>query len=167
VIRVLMRIFTSVPCIAVIGLLILFPLTFGIMAAHRDLVAGKDLDHIVDMLEGLAIILIGWGVAIEERQSLREMAGLIETPDDERQVAIDRVSHSNGICMLILGLFAEIGVEAVRLPDDVLPTFNFDHAVTWATVGLVVVGGLVLVHHLVVMASVAWFGYRPKTYHAS
>lgn len=165
-IRVLMRIFTSVPCIAVIGLLIMFPLTFGLLAAQRDLLAGKDVEHIVDMLEGLAIILIGWGVAIEERHSLREMAGLVVTPDDERQVAIDRVSHSNGICMLILGLFAEIGVEAVRLPDDVLPTFNFDHGVTWAAVGLVVVGGFVLVHHLVVMAGVAWFGYRPKTYHA-
>src|ERR1700759_5002716 len=81
VIRVLLRIFTSVPCIGVIGLLIMFPLALGIVAAHRDLVAGKGLDHIVDMLEGLAIILIGWGVAIEERHSLREMAGLVETPD--------------------------------------------------------------------------------------
>ena len=59
-IRVLMRIFTSVPCIAVIGLLIMFPLTFGLLAAQRDLLAGKDVEHIVDMLEGLAIILIGW-----------------------------------------------------------------------------------------------------------
>jgi hypothetical protein len=161
-----MRIFTSVPCIGVIGVLIMFPLSFGILAAQRDLLAGKDVEHIADMLEGLAIILIGWGVAIEERRSLREMAGLIRTPDDERQSAIDRVSHSNGICMLILGLFAEIGVEAVRLPDDVLPTFNFDHGVTWATVGFVVVGGIVLVHHLMMMAGVTWFGYRPKAHEA-
>ncbi len=163
-IRVLMRIFTSVPCIGVIGLLIMFPLSFGVLAAQRDLLAGKDVEHIVDMLEGLAIILIGWGVAVEERRSLREMAGLVGTPDDDRQVAIDGVSHSNGICMLILGLFAEIGVEAVRLPDDVLPTFNFDEGVTWLTVGLVVVGGIVLLHHLGVMIAVAWFGYRPKTH---
>lgn len=161
-----MRVFTSVPCIAVIGVLIMFPLTFGVLAAQRDLRAGKDVEHIVDMLEGLAIILIGWGVAIEERRSLREMAGLVETPDDERQIAIDGVSHSNGICMLILGLFAEIGVEAVRLPNDVLPTFDFDEGVAWLTVGLVVVGGIVLLHHLVVMAGVSWFGYRPKTHHA-
>ena len=154
-IRVLLRIFTSVPCIGVIGLLIMFPLLFGILAAQRDRLAGKDVEHIADMLEGLAIILIGWGVAIEERQSLRQMAGLVETPDNERQVAIDRVSHSNGIGMLILGLFAEIGVEAVRLPDDVLPTFNFDNQVTWVTVGLVV------------MIGIAWFGYRPKMHHAS
>lgn len=166
-IRVLMRIFTSVPCIGVIGVLIMFPLSFGILAAQRDLLAGKDVEHIADMLEGLAIILIGWGVAVEERRSLREMAGLVVTPDDEGQVAIDHVSHSNGICMLILGLFAEIGVEAVRLPDDVLPTFNFDHGVTWATVALVIVGGLVLMHHLMMMAGIAWFGYRPKTHHAS
>lgn|SRR6476659_6989383 len=161
-----MRMFTSVPCIGVIGLLILFPLSLGIVSAHRDLIAGKDVEHIVDMLEGLAIILIGWGVAIEERHSLREMAGLVPTPDDERQVAVDRVSHSSGICMLILGLFAEIGVEAVRLPNDVLPTFDFDHGVAWVAVGLVVVGGIVLVHHLVVMAGIIWFGYRPKIHHA-
>lgn len=165
-IRVFMRIFTSVPCIAVIGVLIMFPMTFGIIAAQRDLLAGKDVEQVVDMLEGLAIILIGWGVAVEERRSLREMGGLVETSDGERQLAIDGISHSNGICMLILGLFAEIGVEAVRLPDDVLPTFNFDHGIAWITVGLVVVGGVVLVHHLVAMAGVAWFGYRPKIYHA-
>lgn len=164
-IRILMRIFTSVPCIAVIGMLIMFPLSFGVLAAQRDLLAGKDVEHIVDMLEGLAIILIGWGVAIEERHSLREMAGLIGTPDDERQVAIDHVSHSDGVCMLILGLFAEIGVEAVRLPNDVLPTFDFDHGVTWIAVGLVVVGGLVLLHHLAMLAGIVWFGHRPRAHH--
>ena len=118
------------------------------------------------MLEGLAIILIGWGVAIEERHSLREMAGLVGNTRRRTQIAIDRVSHSNGICMLILGLFAEIGVEAVRLPNDVLPTFDFDDGVTWVAVGLVVVGGLVLVHHLVVHGRYRWFGHRPKMYHA-
>jgi hypothetical protein len=167
VIRILMRIFTSVPCIGVIGVLILFPLSFGIVAAQRDLLAGKDVQHIVDMLEGLAIILIGWGVAVEERHSLREMAGLLDTADAERQAAIDHVCHSSGVCLLILGLFAEIGVEAVRLPNDVLPTFDFDEGVTWISVVLVVMGGLVLVHHLVVLASVAWFGHRPKTHQAS
>jgi hypothetical protein len=50
------------------------------------LLAGKDVEHIVDMLEGLAIVLIGWGVAIEERRSLREMAGLVGTPDDEGHI---------------------------------------------------------------------------------
>jgi len=150
-----------------IGLLIMFPLVLGIVAAQRDLVAGKDVEHIAEMLEGLGIILIGWGVAIEERHSLRQMAGLIGSPDSEREVAIDHVSHSNGICMLILGLFAEIGVEAVRLPNDVLPTFDFDEGVTWITIGFVVLGGLVLLHHLVMLAGIVWFGHRPKTHHAS
>ena len=33
--------------------------------------------------------------------------------------------------------------------------------------GIQVVGGIVLVHHLLVMCSVAWLGYRPKTYNPS
>ncbi|MFI5033288.1 MAG: hypothetical protein ACHQPH_21565 [Reyranellales bacterium] len=165
--RMLMRVFTSVPCIGIVGLLIMFPLVLGIVAAQRDLRAGKDVEHIAEMLEGLGIILIGWGVAIEERHSLRQMAGLIGSPDSEREIAIDHVSHSNGICMLILGLFAEIGVEAVRLPNDVLPTFDFDEGVTWITIGFVVVGGLVLLHHLAMLAGIVWFGHRPKMYHAN
>jgi hypothetical protein len=158
-----MRVFTSVPCIGIVGLLVLFPLVLGIVAAQRDLLAGKDVEHIVEMLEGLGIILIGWGVAIEERQTLREMAHLVEPADDaERQKAINHVCHSSGICMLILGLFAEIAVEAVRLPNDVLPTFDFDVQVTWAAVVLVLLGGLVLLHNLMMLFGVAWFGYRPK-----
>ncbi len=163
--RILMRIFTSVPCIVVIGVLILFPLILGVVAASRDLLAGKDVEHIAEMLEGLGIILIGWGVAIEERQSLRNMAGLIDGDDAERQTAINDVCHSAGIYMLILGLFAEIGVEAVRLPDDVMPTFDLDTQIAWGAVGLVAAGGFVLVHQLAALVGATWFGYRPKTHH--
>jgi hypothetical protein len=161
-----MRIFTSVPCIGVIGLLILVPLSLGIMAATRDLIAGKDVEHIVDALEGLAIILIGWGVAIEERKSLREMAHLLEMRDPGRQAAIDQVCHSSGICLLILGLFAEIGVESVRLPNDIMPTEGFDPLVAWVSVVLLVIGLLVLIHHLGLLIATAWFGHRPAA-HAS
>ena len=164
-IRVLMRIFTSVPCIAVIGLLILFPLSLGIFAASRDLLAGKDVEHIAEILEGLGVILIGWGVAIEERHTLREMALLVGLPDEKRQIAIDRVCHSSGIGLLILGLFAEICVEAVRLPNDVMPTEGIDPVICWLSVVFLAAGALTLIHHLGVLVATAWLGYRPAPHH--
>lgn len=160
-VRLLMRLFTSVTCMGVVGLFILVPLSLGIWAAARDLLAGRDVEHIVDALEGLAIILIGWGVATEERKSLREMAHLVGQGDEVRQDAIDHLCHSNGIVLLIFGLFAEIGVESVRLPNDIMPTSDaLDPAICWVTSGLIAIGGIVLVHHLIQMVATAWF--RPQ-----
>ena len=39
--RVLMRVFTSAPCFGLIGLLIMVPLSLGIFAACRHLLAGR------------------------------------------------------------------------------------------------------------------------------
>jgi hypothetical protein len=162
--RFLMRIFVSAPFFGLIGLLIMVPLVLGIFAAGRDLLAGKDVEHIAEILEGLGVILIGWGVAIEERHTLREMAHLIGLPDEKRQNAIDQVCHSSGIGLLILGLFAEICVEAVRLPNDVMPTEGIDPIICWVSVLFLTVGALTLLHHLVVLVLTAWFGYRPEPY---
>lgn len=163
--RFLMRLFVSAPCFALIGLLIMIPLALGIFAAGRDLLAGKDVEHIAEILEGLGVILIGWGVAIEERHTLREMAHLVGLPDERRQIAIDRVCHSSGIGLLILGLFAEICVEAVRLPNDVMPTEGIDPFICWLSVVFLAAGALTLVHHLGVLVATAWFGYRPAHHH--
>jgi hypothetical protein len=162
----LMRVFTSVPCFGLIGLLIMVPLSLGIYAACRDLVAGKDVEHVAEILEGLGVILIGWGVAIEERHTLREMAHLIGLPDEQRQTAIDDVCHSSGIGLLILGLFAEICVESVRLPNDVMPTEGVDPLICWLAVCFLTAGALTLLHHLVVLVAAAWFGYRAEGRHA-
>jgi hypothetical protein len=159
-----MRIFTSAACFGLIGVLILIPLSLGIYASCRDLLAGKDVEHIAEILEGLGVILIGWGVAIEERHTLREMAHLVGLPNERRQIAIDRVCHSSGIGLLILGLFAEICVEAVRLPNDVMPTAGIDPLICWLSIGFLIGGALVLIHHLVVLAATAWFGYRAAPY---
>jgi len=162
-----MRAFTSVPCFGLIGLLIMVPLSLGIYAACRDLAAGKDVEHVAEILEGLGVILIGWGVAIEERHTLREMAHLVGLPDEQRQTAIDNVCHSSGIGLLILGLFAEICVESVRLPNYVMPTEGIDPLICWLAVGFLIAGALTLLHHLVVLVATAWFGYRAEGHHAS
>lgn len=159
--RFLMRIFVSAPCFLIVGLLIMIPLGLGIFAAARDLLGGKDVEHIAEILEGLGVILIGWGVAIEERSTLREMAHLVGSADEERQAALDRVCHSSGIGLLILGLFAEICVEAVRLPNDVMPTEGIDPLVCWISIAFLTAGALTLVHHLGVLVATAWFGHRP------
>ena len=151
----------SAPSFLAVGLLIMIPLALGIFAASRDLLAGKDVEHIAEILEGLGVILIGWGVAIEERSTLREMAHLVGSADEGRQVAIDRACHSSGIGLLILGLFAEICVEAVRLPNDVMPTEGIDPLICWLSIVFLIAGALTLVHHLGLLVATAWFGHRP------
>jgi hypothetical protein len=163
--RFFMRVFTSVPCFGVVGLLIVIPLSLGIYAASRDLLAGKDVEHIADILEGLGVMLIGWGVAIEERSTLREMAHLMGSADEARQAAIDRVCHSSGIGLLILGLFAEICVESVRLPNDVMPTEGIDPLICWLSIVFLFTGTAALIHHIGLLVATAWFGYRPAPHH--
>lgn len=92
-------------------------------------------DHTHELCEslvGVGVIMIGWGVALEERHSLRHifrMPGL----EDPQQGALDHLCHNYGVGLLIMGLFSEILVEFVRLPNAIIDTSGYNALVLGAS----------------------------------
>jgi hypothetical protein len=155
-VRFAMRVFLLPASIAFMDLIILVPILLSIMTVIEDLMHGK-LDEPMEILEGVGVVLIGWGVAIEERPSLREIFHLEGGVNAAREAGIDVLCHSSGIGLLIFGLFAEIAVTAVRLPQHVVPTEGFDPVVLGISTVFVLLGVYVLAQHMVrMMIAILW-----------
>ena len=155
-VRFAMRVFMLPVSIALMDLIILVPLLLSIVTVIQDLLHGR-LDEPMDILEGGGVVLIGWGVAIEERPSLRDIFHLEGGANEALETGIDVLCHSSGIGLLIFGLFAEIAVTAVRLPQHVVPTEGFDHVVLWVSVFFITLGTYVLLQHIVrMMMAIVW-----------
>lgn len=125
--RVLIRPFVSPGAIAVMNLAILVPLLLSIVSVSTSLFHHEDIHReALDIIEGMGVILIGWGVAIEERSALRAIFELTEQDGEARQAAIDHACHAAGIGLLIFGLFAEMCIEAIRLPNHIINTVGIN-----------------------------------------
>jgi hypothetical protein len=106
-----------------------------------------------EVVTGLGVILIGWGVALEERHKLREVFGLLGE-NEAREERIDEICHRFGLGQLLFGLFAEIMVEAVRIPDAIINTSGIERSVLTAAAALLGIGGLLLLRQIALLLRV-------------
>lgn len=157
------RVFLLPASIALLDLLILAPIVLSLVVVVQDLTHGK-LDEPLEILESIGVVLIGWGVALEERPSIREIFGLVGTANEEFERGIDSLCHSSGVGILIFGLFSEICVAAVRLPNEISPTEGFDPVVLYIGAAFVVLGAYVLVQHIVRLAIALFTGRVPAAH---
>jgi hypothetical protein len=162
-IRFAMRVFMMPVSIVLMDLIIVVPILLSIVTVIQDLMHGK-LDEPMEILEGVGVVLIGWGVAVEERPSLREIFHLEGGANAAMEQAIDVLCHSSGIGMLIFGLFAEIAVTAVRLPNHVVPTEGFDPIVLGISAVFVALGTYVLIQHIVRLLMAIIYGRVPASH---
>ena len=164
-VRFAMRVFMLPVSIALMELIILVPILLSIVTVIQDLMHSPGrLEEPMEILEGVGVVLIGWGVAVEERPSLREIFHLEGSVNAALENGIDALCHSSGIGMLIFGLFAEIAVAAVRLPNHVVPTEGFDDVVLWFSVLFVGLGSYVLVQHIVRVVMAIVLGRVPASH---
>lgn len=165
-IRFAMRVFLHPACIALLDLIILVPVLLSIVSVLMALWHGH-LDEPTDTLEGVGVILIGWGVAIEERSSLRSIFGLAGTGEASFEAGVDLLCHASGIGLLIFGLFSEIAVVAVRLPNNIVPTEGFDDVVLYISTLFVCLSVYVLAQHVVRLLIAMIWGHVPAPHRAS
>ena len=92
-----------------------------------------------EVLAGLAAILVAFGVATEERGTLLSFIGLYPNGQTPRQERENHYCHGYGVSLLLLGLFAEVAVYLIRMPD--LNTADFDPALIAVSVLLSLWGG--------------------------
>jgi hypothetical protein len=131
--------------IALVNAAILLVLVLGFLyMLHTGM---EPLHQAEEIISGLGVILIGWGVALEERMKLREIFGLIGD-DEAREREIDETCHRFGVGHLLFGLFSEVAVEAVRIPDEIINTSGIEKSVLAAAVGLLGIGAILLARHI-------------------
>lgn len=81
------------------------------------------LDEVEELIDGLAGILVAAGVFFEERETIRKINSHKEETD-AAEIYMNEVAHHNGMGILLLGLFMEIGTQAIRLPERLI---NISH----------------------------------------
>ena len=160
-IRQLMRGVTSRYVIALISAVICVPMTITIFAVSRELWQRPDLHEPMDIVTGIGIIMIGWGVVLEERFTLREIFGLTGGPDEAFQAALDHTCHNYGVGQLVLGLMAEICIEMIKIPNNIIYTGEVDDFLVAGGLVFVGLGALIQARHVLVKLFFRSLGHPP------
>ena len=149
--RSLMRVLLSQYAIGLISLLICIPMVITLTEVPKSLWLKPDIHEEMEIVTGIGIIMIGWGVLLEERKTLREIFGLLGTPDEAWQELIDHKCHNYGVGQLSIGLIAEICIELIKIPNTIIYTGEVDDYLVAAGLFFVGVGALLLARHVLVM----------------
>lgn len=88
--------------------------------------AASHTSELENISEYLGVIFIGYGVAIEERQSFMGIFKLYPEFQTPFQSRIDHICHEYGLCYLLLGLFMEICVACIKIPDAIIDTDHIE-----------------------------------------
>lgn len=106
-----------------------------------------------EILEGLGTILVAFGVAAEERETLLKFLRVYPEGRTPAQARTDHHCHGYGLILLLVGLFVEVSVYLIRMPD--LPTLDFDPAIIVTGSVLCILGGVLLLR-------LAWLLWRDR-----
>lgn len=151
-----LRVLISPLAIAAVNLLILWPLMLSVADVIESIGLRRDFNEAVDTVSTIAIVMIGWGVALEERHVLREVFGMAGRPDERWQHGIDQACYRTGVGVLILGLFAEICAELIHLPNRIIDTSGSEHPLLAVGIALLSLAGLVLARLIVRLIGSLW-----------
>jgi len=99
-------------------------------------------DGMEEILEGLGTILVALGVALEERETLMKFLDLYPRALTPVQARVDHHCHGYGLLLLLVGLFVEVAVYVIRMPN--LKTVDFDPALIITATVLCLLGGALM-----------------------
>jgi hypothetical protein len=77
-----------------------------------------EIREAVELWEGFGTIILGMGVALEERDGLKKIAGY----HDHAPSFVDHVCHDYGVLFAVLGVIIEAFAWLVKIPNEVLNT---------------------------------------------
>lgn len=118
--RMIGRVLISRPATVLIDLIVIGLTGLSLYELLRQFAGLSGHGQAQEIIVNVSVVMIGWGVALEERGSVRDVFGIRGGSDDAWQDRIDHASHGVGVMLLLLGLFAEICEQLVSLPKRVL-----------------------------------------------
>jgi len=142
--------------IALVAALILIPMVLTVIDLLDSVNRHVDTHEPVTIASTIALIMIGWGVALEERAVIRKRFGVAGQADEAWQVHIDEMCHEYGVAQLVLGLFAEIAVAMISLPDRIVNTVGYEYTLLSISMGLIAIGTLIQARHVFVLIATLW-----------
>ncbi|MBS0520002.1 MAG: hypothetical protein JSR90_15015 [Proteobacteria bacterium] len=149
--RAPLRFLVSPIIIAALDLLILFPMVLSVFDVAKGILAHVAWEEPVNIVSTVATIMIGWGVALESREVIRKVSGHHGRADEERQSLIDGQCNSFGVAQLVLGLFAEISVAMISLPDRIINVSGYEGELLGVSIVLISIGALIQARHIVLL----------------
>lgn len=81
----------------------------------------KMIDDMENLIDGFAGVMVAAGVYMEEREAIREIA-LGEPENIPLQHYLNEVSLHNGMGILMMGLFMEVGTLVLEMPERLVNT---------------------------------------------
>ena len=151
-----LRFLISPAFIAGVDVLILFPMVLTLIDVTGSIHRHIDTHEAVTITSTVALMMIGWGVALEEREMIRRVFGVKGRGDEAWQVHIDELCHQYGVAQLVLGLFAEIAVAMISLPDRIINTAGYEYPLLAIALVLIAIGTLIQIRHVLVLISTVW-----------
>ncbi len=142
--------------IALVNVAILFPMVLTIIDVLKSVNRHVETHEPVTITSTIALIMIGWGVALEERAVIRKRFGVTGRSDEAWQVHIDEMCHEYGVAQLVLGLFAEIAVAMIALPDRIVNTVGYEYSLLTLAIVLIAIGTLIQVRHVFALIAELW-----------
>jgi hypothetical protein len=142
--------------IAAVDVLILFPMVLTLVDVAGSIHRHVDTHEPVTITSTVALMMIGWGVALEEREMIRRVFGVKGRADEAWQVHIDELCHQYGVAQLVLGLFAEIAVALISLPDRIINTVGYEYTLLVIALVLIAIGTLIQIRHVFVLIATLW-----------
>ena len=138
------RVLSSRYTIGIVALLIFLPMMLSIVEVSARLFGKPDIKEEMDICNGIGVIMIGLGVSLEERKTLREVFGLLDGPFEAWERTVDHVCHNYGAGQLVIGLMAEICIEAIKIPNTILYTGEVDDYLVAASLVFIALGAVLL-----------------------
>lgn len=139
----LLLILTSRSGLILLSVLFALLMFQGVWDILEDILHIDQHQHAMEeILEGLGTILVAYGVALEERETLLKFLGVYPAALTPQQARVDHHCHGYGLSLLLLGLFAEVSVYLIRMPD--LNTADFDPALIVVSTLFCLAGGVML-----------------------
>ncbi len=86
--------------------------------------AASGMNHIhsaIELWEGFGTIVLGFGVALEERETLKKIFKITPASD-----GVDELAHDFGVIFVMLGVMIEVLAWLVKIPNEVLNTENIE-----------------------------------------
>lgn len=137
--------------IATVELFMAAFMTLGLLDVWKILWVKPDLGEAMSVVNGIGLIMIGQGVALEERHALRHIFDLLEDARQEWQERLDQSCHHTGVGILMFGLAAEICVELIHIPNTFIYTGDYDDWMVALGSLFVVAGALIFLRHAVIL----------------
>jgi hypothetical protein len=116
----------------------------------------NNVTELEDISEYMGVMLIGYGVAVEERSSFMHIFKLYPKFTTPLQEHVDHLCHEYGLCYLLLGLFMEMCVACIKIPNAIINTDSLEPVIFGLSAIFLTWNTLLMLRH-------CWFLVRVKT----